>query len=92
LKKNMNPVIICESRANMAEDALKLKKIYNKVAEGCKMKKVLVINGPNLNLLGIREKNIYGEETLEDIARKMNAEAEKLNVDLSFVQSNHEGR
>ena len=55
------------------------------------MKKVLVINGPNLNLLGIREKNIYGEETLEDIARKMNAEAEKLNVDLSFVQSNHEG-
>jgi len=52
LKKNMNPVIICESRANMAEDALKLKKIYNKVAEGCKMKKVLVINGPNLNLLG----------------------------------------
>lgn len=55
------------------------------------MKKVLVINGPNLNLLGIREKNIYGEETLEDIARKMNAQAEKLNVDLSFVQSNHEG-
>jgi len=55
------------------------------------MKKVLVINGPNLNLLGFREKNIYGEETLEDIARKMNAEAEKLNVDLSFVQSNHEG-
>jgi len=46
LKKNMNPVIICESRANMAEDALKLKKIYNKVAEGMQMKKVLVINGP----------------------------------------------
>ncbi|GAE87638.1 3-dehydroquinate dehydratase [Acetivibrio straminisolvens JCM 21531] len=56
------------------------------------MKKVLVINGPNLNLLGTREKDIYGEETLEDIARKMNAEAIKLNVDLSFIQSNHEGR
>ncbi|WP_265443727.1 type II 3-dehydroquinate dehydratase [Acetivibrio straminisolvens] len=55
------------------------------------MKKVLVINGPNLNLLGTREKDIYGEETLEDIARKMNAEAIKLNVDLSFIQSNHEG-
>ncbi|HOM03075.1 MAG TPA: type II 3-dehydroquinate dehydratase [Acetivibrio sp.] len=55
------------------------------------MKKVLVINGPNLNLLGTREKHIYGEETLEDIARKMNAEAIKLNVDLSFIQTNHEG-
>lgn len=55
------------------------------------MKKVLVINGPNLNLLGTREKDIYGEETLEDIARKMNAEAVKLNVDLSFIQTNHEG-
>jgi len=39
LKKNMNPVIICESRANMAEDALKLKKIYNKVAEGMQNEK-----------------------------------------------------
>lgn len=55
------------------------------------MKKVLVINGPNLNLLGQREKEIYGKETLEDIARKMNAEAMKLNIDLSFIQTNHEG-
>ncbi|HHV28591.1 type II 3-dehydroquinate dehydratase [Acetivibrio mesophilus] len=55
------------------------------------MKKVLVINGPNLNLLGTREKDIYGEETLEDIAIKMNTEAIKLNVDLSFIQTNHEG-
>lgn len=55
------------------------------------MKKVLVINGPNLNLLGQREKEIYGAETLEDIARKMNAEAMKLNIDLSFIQTNHEG-
>ncbi|NLD49448.1 MAG: type II 3-dehydroquinate dehydratase [Clostridiaceae bacterium] len=55
------------------------------------MKRVLVINGPNLNLLGTREKEVYGNETLEDIAKKMNSEAEKLNVDLSFIQTNHEG-
>jgi 3-dehydroquinate dehydratase-2 len=50
-----------------------------------------VINGPNLNLLGQREKEIYGKETLEDIAIKMNTEAIKLNIDLSFIQTNHEG-
>ncbi len=55
------------------------------------MKKILIINGPNLNLLGIREKNVYGAETLSDIARKVNEEAEKLNIDVDFVQSNHEG-
>lgn len=56
------------------------------------MKKVLMINGPNLNLLSIREKDIYGTETLEDIARKANAEALKHNIDLSFIQTNHEGQ
>lgn len=55
------------------------------------MKKVLMINGPNLNLLSIREKDIYGTETLEDIARKTNAEALKHNIDLNFIQTNHEG-
>ncbi|MDQ2085295.1 type II 3-dehydroquinate dehydratase [Herbivorax sp. ANBcel31] len=55
------------------------------------MKNVLVINGPNLNLLGTREKDIYGTETLEDIAKKANAEALKHNIDLSFIQTNHEG-
>ncbi|MFZ5989593.1 MAG: type II 3-dehydroquinate dehydratase [Bacillota bacterium] len=55
------------------------------------MKKILVINGPNLNLLGTREKDIYGKETLLDIAQKLDAEALKLNVDLSFIQTNHEG-
>lgn len=54
-------------------------------------KKILVINGPNLNLLGSREKSIYGNETLEDIARKMVAEAETLNMEVDFVQSNYEG-
>lgn len=55
------------------------------------MKKVLVINGPNLNLLGSREKDIYGGETLEDISKKMSSEAIKLDVDLTFIQTNHEG-
>ena len=40
------------------------------------MKKVLVINGPNLNLLGTREKDIYGSKPLQDIAQKMNNEAQ----------------
>lgn len=55
------------------------------------MKKILIINGPNLNLLGTREKDVYGNETLQDIARKANVEAERLNLELGFVQSNHEG-
>lgn len=55
------------------------------------MKKILIINGPNLNLLGTREKSVYGTETLEDIARKVSAEATRLNVDIDFIQTNHEG-
>ena len=55
------------------------------------MKKVLVINGPNLNLLGVREKGVYGSETLVDIAMKVNEEAGKLGLETDFVQSNHEG-
>lgn len=53
--------------------------------------KVLVVNGPNLNLLGLREKNYYGTQTLEDLENMMYIEAEKLKMDLSFFQSNHEG-
>lgn len=55
------------------------------------MKKILVINGPNLNLLGTREKAVYGTETLEDIAGKTSVEAAKLNVEVEFIQTNHEG-
>lgn len=55
------------------------------------MKKILIINGPNLNLLGTREKAVYGTETLEDIAKKTSAEAVKLNLDIEFIQTNHEG-
>lgn len=53
--------------------------------------KILVINGPNLNLLGTREKDIYGTGTLSDIAVAVNEEAKMLGVDVDFIQSNHEG-
>lgn len=52
---------------------------------------ILVLNGPNLNLLGKREPAIYGHLTLEDINKMLEQEATKLNVTLSCVQSNHEG-
>lgn len=55
------------------------------------MKKVLIINGPNLNLLGTREKQIYGSETLDDIKQIISIEADKLDLDVEFFQSNHEG-
>jgi 3-dehydroquinate dehydratase-2 len=54
-------------------------------------KKILVIHGPNLNLLGQREKDIYGTVTLEEINRLLKDSAEKQGVDLLIQQSNHEG-
>lgn len=53
--------------------------------------KVLVINGPNMNLLGKREPAVYGSETLEDLENCIRKEAEKLNMEVEFFQSNHEG-
>ncbi len=55
------------------------------------MKKVSIINGPNLNLLGLREKEIYGERRLEDINRGLVLLGEQLNLVVSFMQSNVEG-
>lgn len=53
--------------------------------------RILVINGPNLNLLGIREPSVYGQENYADLCAKIKAYAEKKDVDVSFFQSNHEG-
>jgi 3-dehydroquinate dehydratase-2 len=52
---------------------------------------ILVLHGPNLNLLGQREPGIYGSATLEDINRLLEQEAQKLQVKISILQSNHEG-
>ncbi len=53
--------------------------------------KIKIINGPNLNMLGIREPEIYGSLTLEEINNKIKEKASALNVNLEFYQSNHEG-
>ena len=55
------------------------------------MLNILVLHGPNLNLLGQREPGVYGSATLEDINRLLETEAQALQVKLSALQSNHEG-
>lgn len=52
---------------------------------------ILVINGPNLNLLGTREPQIYGSATLKDLDERLDRVAEELDVSLDHFQSNHEG-
>jgi len=54
-------------------------------------KKIIVINGPNLNLLGTREQDVYGTVTLAEIAAAVSREAQMLGMDADFIQSNHEG-
>lgn len=56
-----------------------------------KSMKIRVINGPNLNLLGLREPDIYGRRTYADLVEMIRAEAGRLAVEVEFVQSNHEG-
>lgn len=53
--------------------------------------KISVIHGPNLNLLGLREPDIYGKDTYDDMNRKIEAHAQKLGVEVRIFQSNHEG-
>lgn len=55
-------------------------------------KLVTVLNGPNLNLLGLRQPEIYGRETLEDVAAKVSDLAEDLGLRVKVLQSNHEGQ
>lgn len=53
--------------------------------------KILVINGPNMNMLGIRQPEIYGHTTYADLLAMLRTEAEKCGVEIAFFQSNHEG-
>lgn len=53
--------------------------------------KILVINGPNLNMLGIREPGIYGKSTYSDLVEMIKKRAETLEIETEFYQSNHEG-
>lgn len=53
--------------------------------------KILVINGPNINFLGIREPDIYGKDTYDDLVRLISAHADKKGITVELFQSNHEG-
>ena len=55
------------------------------------MKRILILNGPNLNLLGRREPGVYGDDSYEAVCARIAARAEELHVRVTFVQSNSEG-
>lgn len=55
------------------------------------MKRIVIINGPNLDRLGLREPEIYGDQTLTDLENLLVEEAASLGVEVQFYQSNHEG-
>ncbi len=53
--------------------------------------KILVLNGPNINMLGIREPNLYGTETYETLVQKIKSYCNEKGIETAFFQSNHEG-
>lgn len=53
--------------------------------------KILVINGPNLNMLGIREPDVYGKQSFSDLEKFILSSAKELDIEVSLFQSNHEG-
>ncbi len=55
-------------------------------------KPIYILNGPNLNLLGLRQPEIYGRQTLDDVAEGLSTLAEELGLSIKFHQSNHEGQ
>jgi 3-dehydroquinate dehydratase-2 len=65
--------------------------LAKKAARRPSAKPVLVLNGPNLNMLGKRQPHIYGRETLADVEKACRAEGKRLGLAIDFAQSNHEG-
>lgn len=55
------------------------------------MKHILILNGPNINLTGLREKSVYGTQTFNDLTNMIQQEADRLGAQVRFIQSNHEG-
>lgn len=55
------------------------------------MKRILILNGPNINMTGLREKSVYGAQTYDDLLQTIRDEAERIGCEVRFVQSNHEG-
>lgn len=53
--------------------------------------KLLILNGPNMNMLGVREPDVYGHESYKDLVDATKAHADSLDIETEFVQSNHEG-
>jgi 3-dehydroquinate dehydratase-2 len=61
------------------------------MAQSAATPKILVLNGPNLNMLGVREPEIYGSDTLADLKRMVEEKGRKLGLAIDFRQTNHEG-
>lgn len=55
------------------------------------MKRFLILNGPNINMTGLREKNVYGAQSFDDLLALIREEAQRLGCEVRCVQSNHEG-
>lgn len=89
IKESDISVEVCDVPGETAQHVIeRLDKYYEGQADRMK---IAVINGSNINMLGIREPDIYGNETYEDILNLCEEHCKEMNIDVSFHQSNHEG-
>jgi 3-dehydroquinate dehydratase-2 len=79
------------SRYRIACDGKNIEQLINEVKGKQAMKKIWVLNGPNLNFLGIREKAVYGQQSYADLVAYLQEVAKREQVDIEVRQSNHEG-